>query len=167
MNHRLRWSLAGLLAVVIVGVWIAARRGNDHETVQSVSVPTPRAQVVVRPEATRVDGREAAAIAKADMPTDGIASARSGVVSKRFPHGRVREERLETIAPGRERWCQWIETEGPFPNVRADLVFKTKGGVVSLVEETYYLADSVLVERPSDLSPDQFAERLNRLGLNP
>ncbi len=152
---------------MIAGVWIAARRGNDHETVQSVSVPTPRAQVVVQPEATRVDGREAAAIAKADKPTDAIASARSGVVSKRFPHGRVREERLETIAPGRERWCQWIETEGPFPNVRADLVFQTKGGAVSLVEETYYLADSVLVERPSDLSPDQFAERLNRLGLKP
>ncbi|MBP8255985.1 MAG: immunoglobulin domain-containing protein, partial [Opitutaceae bacterium] len=168
MNNRLRWSLVGLLAVAIVGVWIAAWHGSDRQATQSASVVTSHAQVAVQPEAPRVHDRPAAATpATAGKPADDLASARSGVVSKRFPHGLVREERLEAIGPGRERWCQWIETEGPFPNVRADLVFQTKGGAVSLVEETYYLADSVLVERPSDLSPDQFTERLNRLGLKP
>lgn len=168
VNNRLRWSLVGLLAVAIVGVWIAVWHGSDRQATQSASDVTSHAQVAVQPEAPRVHDRPAAATpATAGKPAVDLASARSGVVSKRFPHGLVREERLEAIGPGRERWCQWIETEGPFPNVRADLVFQTKGGAVSLVEETYYLADSVLVERPSDLSPDQFTERLNRLGLKP
>ena len=91
----------------------------------------------------------------------------SRVIGKRFPEGRVREERLETIGPGRERWSQWIQTEGPFPQVRADLVFETKGGQVTLVEQAYYLADSILLERPADLTPEQFAEKLQRLGFKP
>lgn len=58
-------------------------------------------------------------------------------------------------------------TDGPFPNVRADLVFETKGGRVALLEETYYLADSILLERPANVTTEQFAEKLLRFGMKP
>jgi len=95
----------------------------------------------------------------------GLAVGAAEVIGKRWPKGKVRDERIETLPDGRETWSQWIETDGPFPQVRADLVFEPgpNGGI--LVQETYYLANSVLVERPADLTAEQFGARVQKLGF--
>ncbi|MBE7538919.1 MAG: immunoglobulin domain-containing protein [Opitutaceae bacterium] len=168
MNLRSPWVRILAIVVAIVGAWTITKHWSEVRT-----NPISPATLGDRDADRHSDGADLRNVTSSskpgvlNAPTQAIDSPRSAVVSKRFPHGQVRDERLESLGPGRERWSQWIQTDGPFPNVRADLVYETKGGVVSLVEETYYLADSVIVERPSGVSLEQFAQRLNALGLKP
>jgi len=100
----------------------------------------------------------------ATAPRAALAAGAAEVLSKRFTNAKVRDERLETLTDGRERWIQWLETSGAYPQVRAELTFAPGPAGVRLVEETYFLADSVLVERPTNVSPEVFAARVQQLG---
>ncbi|MFO1450763.1 MAG: S8 family serine peptidase [Opitutaceae bacterium] len=165
MKTRVSRASFGLAAVLIVGLlWISVRSRPLGQG--TAGTPTGSAQAAV----PAVSAEVAIPAAPTAMPSSakvaaapGLAAGASEVLSRRFPNGRVREERLESLPDGKERWIQWIEVTGAYPQVRAELTFAPGGS--RLLDELYYLADSVLVERPADLSPDQFAARLRRIGL--
>lgn len=168
------------LAVVMV-YWLADRRSispvsSDQTTSPSrlagpVSTPSasPATPVVRSPEG-QASGLTASA--PATTPSAPVAApqvfsspAASQVLSKRFPRAGVAAERLETLPDGRERWSQLLTVEGAFPHIRADLTFSRRGAEYALDEETYYLADSLLMERPAGVTLAQFEARLAEIGL--
>lgn len=151
------WPWAVFLCVVTVGFW--SFRSSD-------------APVTTPPDKALRETRSKGAPSAAPLPAARTASSASplaqdaaSVVSRHWPKGKVRDERVEELSGERTRWIQWIQTDGPFPQVRAELTFASKTNGGGLIEETYYLADSVLVERPAGLTPEQFASRLQRHGF--
>ncbi len=153
--------------MVAGAIWLIAKRDQTREDAREGV--TSEERVASSPTHAGVPTAGAARSMPGAVPNagSGLEDDAARVIGKRFPDARVRQERLETIGPGLERWSQLIQAEAPFSQVRADLVFETRGGEVTLIEQTYYLADSILLERPADLTPGQFAERLQRLGFKP
>lgn len=167
VKSRVIRAFFGLAVVLVVGLtWLAVRPHPDAAVTDTAALSraatAPKVVDARQDAATKPAGTEAG---RASKGRSELAAGAAQVLGHRFPEGRVRDERLEVVSAGRERWIQWIETPGAFPQVRAELTFESDEKGLRLVEEHYVLADSVLVERPRSVSPSEFAARLRGLGL--
>ncbi len=167
VKSRVIRAFFGLAVVLAVGLaWFAVRSHPDAtvtgDAVLTRAAPGAMAVTATTESATSPAGPEEGQMSKGRKE---LAAGAAQVLGKRFPEGRVRDERLDALPEGRERWIQWIETPGAYPHVRAELTFESGDRGLRLAEEHYVLADSVLVERPATLSPTEFAARLRSLGL--